>query len=192
MNIPIEVSARHVHLSEGDFRKLFGEISLEVERVISQPNQFAAKQQVNLQGPQGVMARVRVVGPFRQKTQVELSISDCRKLGVRPHLALSGALEGSSGISVEGPAGTLILDSGVIVAQAHLHLTPSEARDLKLSHLESVTVTIKGERTVSLHDVIVRSREGVDRSALHIDTDEANAIGSIASARIISIEKSGK
>lgn len=190
LTIPIEVSARHIHLSEADFRELFGEEPIAVKRKLSQPGQFSAEQTVTVRGPQGEIGNVRLVGPLRDETQIELAVSDCRKLGIDPHFALSGMLNGSPGAFLIGPTGSVALGRGAIVALAHLHMDPSEASSFGLVHLDHVTVTIRGARTVSLHNVVVRAREGVDKLSLHIDIDEANTIGSLENASIISLEKS--
>ena len=189
LEIPIEVSARHIHVSEADFRLLFRQDQLTAKRHLSQPGQFAAEENVTVRGPQGEIEKVRIVGPFRTETQVELSVSDCRKLGVTPHFSLSGTLEGSPGVSLVGPACQIILPYGAIVALTHMHMDPEEAAHYGFSHLDKVAVVIKGDRTVSFHNVVVRSREGIDKLSLHIDTDQANAVGRIEEAKIVSLEK---
>lgn len=189
VEIPIEVSARHIHVSEADFRLLFGQDQLTVKRELSQPGQFAAEETVAVRGPQGEIEKVRIVGPFRSETQVELSMSDCRKLGINPHFSLSGSLEGSPGVSLVGPLCQIILSYGAIVALTHLHMDPEEAAHYGFSHLDKATVVVEGDRTVSFHNVVIRSRKGVDKLSLHLDTDQANAIGKIEGAKIISVEK---
>ena len=157
-------------------------------RVISQPYQYAAEETVVIKGPHGEFRNVRIVGPLRTETQVELACSDCRILGISPYFTVSGDLESSKGgVTLEGPRGSINLEQGVIVPLPHLHLDPSDAKEAGLNHLERVTVRIKAEREISLHGVVVRSRTGLDSNALHLDTDQANAIGSIEQARIVSI-----
>jgi putative phosphotransacetylase len=186
-DIPIEVSARHIHISEADFLTLFGSGSLSVKRELSQPGQFAAMETLVARNGDRFIDKVRIVGPLRGETQVELSVGDCRTLGIAPHFSISGNLEGSPGIVLEGPRGSLVLDKGVIVPLTHIHMSPREALSLGLAHLDKVTVKVRGERSVSFHDVIIRAREGIDSMALHIDTDQANSVGDIAVAKVETI-----
>lgn len=187
INIPVEVSARHIHLSREDFETLFGSgRALSVLRHISQPRQFAANETVILKGSKFQIENVRIVGPFRTRTQVELAVSDCRVLGIDPYFTISGDLDKSpGGISIVGPMGQLDLASGVIVPVPHLHASPPQAEEFSVKHLDRVTVTIGGERTISFHDVVVRSRDGIDELAFHINVDEANAIGPLENAKVI-------
>ena len=188
--IPIEVSARHLHLSADDLHGLFRIKELTVERAISQPGQYAAKETVALRGPRGKLENVRVVGPLRTETQLELAASDCRVLGITPHFAVSGDLASSGGeVLLVGPRGSIALEKGVIAPLPHLHLSPKEAEVLGLAHLDRVTVRLKAEREVSLHGVVVRSRAGIDASALHLDVDQMNAIGREEHTTIISLQK---
>jgi hypothetical protein len=122
LEVPVAVSNRHVHLSEPDLRRLFGAGALSVHRPLSQPGQFAAREQVTLEGPRGRFEHVRVVGPPRASTQVEIASSDARRLGLTPPVAVSGALEESVAITLIGPNGRLSLERGVIIAARHLHL----------------------------------------------------------------------
>ncbi|MFA6512453.1 MAG: phosphate propanoyltransferase [Patescibacteria group bacterium] len=181
MHIPIEVSARHIHLTAADIAVLFGEgYILGKHRVISQPGQFSSVEKVIIKGPKGEMAGVRVVGPARKKTQVELSMTDCRTLGVEAMLRVSGDLTGTpGGVTIIGPKGEITLIEGVIVPQRHLHIEPEYAEALGLTHGDTIAVKVEGERAVTLHNVAVRSREGIDALALHIDTDEGNTAGVI-------------
>ena len=159
-------------------------------RAISQPHQYAAEETVVIKGPRGELKGVRLVGPLRTETQVELALSDCRILGISPRFAVSGELESSAGgVTLEGPQGSIALERGVIVPLPHLHLNPSDAKEAGLKHLDRVTVRIKAEREISLHSVVIRSRERVDSNALHLDTDQANAVGPIEQAHIVSITK---
>jgi putative phosphotransacetylase len=185
--IPIEISNRHIHISETDFKKLFGNANLEVKRELSQPGQFAAEQTLILANGDRKIENVRIVGPFRSETQIELSVSDCRALGITPYFSLSGTLDGSPGITLEGPVDSISLKQGVIVALPHIHMSTEEAKSFGFNHLDKVIAVVKGARTVSFHDVVIRTREGVDSLAFHIDVDQANAVGNISEAKIVSI-----
>ncbi len=177
MRIPIEISARHLHLAQQDLDILFGpNYELSVYKEISQPNQFACEEKVKLIGPKGELNNVRIVGPIRKETQIELSITDCYFLGIKPNIAISGDLDNSSGgLKIKGIAGEIDLQKGIIVAKRHLHISPKQAKDIKIKHLDNVSVKIFGVRELIFNNVVVRSREGVDDLALHLDTDEANA-----------------
>lgn len=179
MKIPIEISARHLHLAQHDLDILFGpNYELSVYKEISQPNQFASEEKVKLIGPKGELNNVRIVGPIRKETQIELSITDCYYLGIEPNIAISGDLDNSSGgVKVKGVAGEINLNKGVIVAKRHLHISPKQAKEAGLKHLDNVSVKIFGKRELIFNNVAVRSRKGIDNLALHLDTDEANAAG---------------
>lgn len=171
----VEVSARHVHLAQQDFETLFGKgTEMHVAKKISQPGQFAADEVVTVIGSKGQL-RARLVGPARSETQVELAHSDCRAIGVEPALRVSGTLEGTPGVVLEGPQGRLVLRRGVIVAQRHLHIAPEQAHDWGIQHGDIISVRVPGVRAVTFHNVFVRSREAIDALSFMIDVDEANA-----------------
>lgn len=143
---------------------------------LGQPGQFAAQETVTLEGEKGVLKKVRILGPVRNATQVEISKTDSFVLGVNPPIVLSGHLQGTPGIKLIGPNGTLELKEGVIIAQRHIHMTPQEAADRSLSNGQIVSVETFGHRKAVLGDVVIR----VARNAaweMHIDVDEANACG---------------
>lgn len=177
--VPIEVSARHVHVSAEDVERLFGSgYALRSAKTISQPGQFAAEETVKVVGPKGSFERVRVIGPVRTATQVEISMTDGYTLGISPKVARSGVLDGSvGGVTLIGPAGEARLDSGVIAAQRHLHISPTQAKEWGLHHLDTISIRVEGERSLVFHNVVVRSREGIDELSFMLDTDEANAAG---------------
>ena len=176
IKIPVEVSARHCHLSRKDLAKLFGKgYKLKVLKIISQPGQFAAKEEIKIQGPKGEF-KVRIVGPVRKETQIELAATDCYKLGLKPVLRVSGNIKGTPGAILIGPKGNIKIRQGVIVAQRHLHLSPYEAKSLKLKSGKLVSVKIKGPRGLIFDNVIVRSGAGHKKS-FQLDTDEGNACG---------------
>ncbi|EHR8837040.1 phosphate propanoyltransferase [Shigella flexneri] len=173
--IPVGVSSRHVHLSEQDHQKLFPRQPLAVKKALKQPGQFAAEQTVTLKGPRGEIAQVRVLGPLRSQTQVEVSLSDARALGVHAPIRLSGDLENSAGIVLQSQWGEVALAQGVIVARRHIHMSPLEAMLYGVTHGDSVQVVIRGtERKLIFDDVSVRVADDM-RLEMHIDTDEANA-----------------
>ncbi|HJU90927.1 MAG TPA: phosphate propanoyltransferase, partial [Gemmatimonadaceae bacterium] len=174
----IGVSNRHVHLSPAHVKALFGTDALSVERTLTQPGQFAAKEAIDVVGPRGRLTRLRVVGPARGETQVELAQSDTREIGVTAPVAASGSLKSSAGgVTLVGPAGSVALDRGVIVAARHLHLSPDDARRWGLRDGDKLDVRVgSGARGAVLHDVLVRSGPG-HATELHLDTDEASAVG---------------
>lgn len=173
----IEVSARHVHLSRQHADALFGKgYELKAAKGISQPGQFAAKESVTVVGPKGQLT-CRVVGPERSETQVELAVTECKKLGLPVAMRVSGNLKGTAGGMLLGPKGQVTLKQGVIVAQRHLHVSPKEAKALGVTHGDVISVKTFGTRPVTFHGVAVRSREGTDKLSFMLDTDEANAAG---------------
>lgn len=171
----VEVSARHVHLSQTDVERLFGTgARLTPKRELSQPGQFLSEERVAVIGPKGRRERTAVLGPERAQTQVELSRTDCAELGIKAPLKESGKLDGSAGITLEGPKGSITLSEGAIIAHNHVHLTPEDAAVMGLSDGERVSVEVLTERPVTFNDVIIRVSEKF-RSRMHIDVDEANA-----------------
>jgi len=190
MKISIEISARHIHLSQVDADILFGKnYRLNSMKTISQPGQFATEEEIKIIGPKGAYEKVRIVGPIREDTQVELSITDCFHLGIKPKVLISGDIENSvGGLKIIVPAGEVKLKKGVLVAKRHLHISPSEAEELNLKHLDKISVKVEGERSVVFNNVVVRSREGIDKQAMHIDTDEANA-AHVKPGDMVEIEK---
>lgn len=175
--VPIAASARHIHLSQADVERLFGAgYELQVFKQLSQPGQFAAKEQVTVIGPKGKIERIRVLGPARKETQVEIALTDSFALGIRPPVRMSGELAGTPGCAIEGPKGRVDVPQGVIAAARHLHLSQAQADLFGLKNGQKVSVRATGERATTLHNVIVRCGKGHDME-VHIDTDEANAIG---------------
>lgn len=173
--IPLEVSAHHIHLSQEDTEKLFGKgHSLTRESDLSQPGQFACKEKVNLVGTKGRVENVRILGPVRKASQVEIAMTEQYKLGIRPPIRESGDIQGSPGIILEGPAGTATLSQGVICALRHIHMTPADATRLGLQDKAVVRVRVDGDRELIFGDVVVRVNPAF-KLAMHIDTDEANA-----------------
>ncbi len=173
--IPIEISAHHVHLSQADVEKLFGPgHTLTPEHELSQPGQFACAEKVHLVGPKGRIANVRVLGPTRKETQVEIAMTEQFKLGIQPPIRESGDLAGTPGITLEGPYGSALIERGVICAQRHIHMSPEDALRLRVRDKYVVRVRIEGARELIFGDVVVRVNPAY-RLAMHIDTDEGNA-----------------
>jgi len=173
--IPIGVSAHHVHLSQEDLEKLFG-LGHELTPLapLSQPGQFACEEQVSLIGPKGRIDRVRVLGPVRSQTQVEISRTEEFRLGINAPVRMSGDLDGSPGLILEGPKGQVRLDQGVICAQRHIHMTPEDALRFGLRDHDVVSVRVEGDRLVIFGDVVIRVSPKYALE-MHLDTDEANA-----------------
>ncbi len=172
---PAEMSARHVHLSREDLKTLFGLDQLECVREISQPGQFLSQCRVRLIGPKGMLDNVAVLGPTRGATQVEISATDARTLGIKAPVRLSGELMDAAEVILQA-GGTVITRKAAIVAQRHIHMTPADATEFGVSNGECVSVRVLGSRPLILEQVPVRVTEK-SALALHMDTDEANAAG---------------
>ncbi len=173
--IRVEVSSRHLHITHEDLEKLFGgSYELTPERDLSQKGEFASQAIVSLVGPKGKIDQVRIVGPCRNITQVEVSRTDCFNLGIKAPLRLSGKIEGSGKVKIIGPVGEIDLEKGVIVAKRHLHLSEEDAHFYSVKNGQNVAVKIDSPRALIFEQVEVRIKEGFSAS-LHLDTDEANA-----------------
>ncbi len=191
--IPIGVSAHHIHLEQADVEILFGAgHHLTPLAPLAQPGQFACEEQVRLIGPRGSIDRVRVLGPARSQTQVEISRTEGYRLGIRAPVRMSGDLDGTPGLQLEGPAGQVELKNGVIYAQRHMHMTPTDARRLGLQAGDVVRVRVEGERELIFGDVAVRVSPKF-KLEFHLDTDEANAaeLNTGDVAHLDSIQKRG-
>ena len=171
----VEVSAHHIHLTQEHVEALFGKgHQLTKHADLSQPGQYACKEQLAIVGPKGRIERVRVLGPARKYTQVEIAMTEQFKLGVHPPIRESGDIADTPGCTLESPTGSVKLDRGVICALRHIHMTPEDALRYGVRDKSFVRVRIAGDRELIFGDVLVR----VDPSfalAMHIDTDEANA-----------------
>ena len=176
-SVPIGVSNRHIHLDRKDMDILFGQGSeLTFKKELGQPGQYACEETVTLRGPKGELSRVRVLGPLRSESQVEMSVTDGFALGVRPPIRESGKLEGTPGVTIVGPKGTIEKDTGAIAALRHIHLTPEDARRMGVRDKQMVKVEIGGLRGGVFHNVLIRVSEQF-APEMHIDVDEANAFG---------------
>lgn len=177
MKIPLEISARHVHLCAADLEILFGAgYALTFVRALSQPGEFLSGERVRLVGPKAAMDSVAILGPLRPRSQAEVTLTDCMRLGVLAPVRESGDVSGSAPIVLEGPAGNVSLQEGLIVAKRHIHMTPPDARAFGVCDKQIVRVEVPGSRSLCFGDVVVRVRDTF-ALAMHIDTDEANAAG---------------
>lgn len=176
----VETSARHVHLSEADFKVLFGEnATLTKKKDLSQPGQYACEERVIVKGTKKDLPGVSILGPFRKESQVELSATDARSIGLGIAVRESGVLDGTPGCTLVGPAGEVILEKGVIVAKRHIHATVADAKELGVVDKEIVSVKVNTpERSLIFGDVVVRVNDTY-ALAMHIDTDESNAAGMV-------------
>lgn len=175
--IPLGISNRHIHLSQQDYNRLFPGMPVTAKKALLQPGQFAAEQTVTLAGPKGQLHNVRLLGPLRSVSQVEISRTDARTLGITAPLRMSGNLSGTPGVKLISPWAEIDLDSGLIVALRHIHMSPLDALVLRVAHGDTVSVVIEGSgRRTLFDDVAVRVAPDM-RLEMHIDTDEANAAG---------------
>lgn len=172
--IVLGVSARHAHLCREHMDILFGQNSeLHVKKPIGQPGQFASEEQITMVTQKASM-KLRIIGPLRPETQIELSMTDARSVGLKPPIRNSGDIKGSAGAKLIGPAGELELAEGIIIAARHVHLYPETAAKYGLKDGDIVDIKTEGERGLTFHNVLVRA--GVKHAdEVHIDTDEANA-----------------
>ena len=172
----VEVSARHIHVTQADMDILFGKgFELHPVKELSQPGQFASEEKLTLKGPKGSLT-ARILGPLRSETQVEVSLTEARQLGVKAQIRESGDLEGTTGdLTLVGPAGEIALTKGVIAAKRHVHMTPADAEKYGVTNGEVVAVKIETDgRSVVFGDTVIRVSDKYSL-AMHIDTDEANA-----------------
>ena len=172
----VEVSARHLHLCEKDLETLFGKgAQLHKRRDLSQPGQYVCEERVEIVGPKGSFKGVSVLGPLRPATQIEVSLTDARAMGITIPVRESGVLEGSAGCTIVGPAGKVELSQGLIAAKRHIHISPEDAAKFGVADKEIVGVKLTTpERSAVLGDVVVRVNNDFNTS-MHVDTDEAHA-----------------
>lgn len=178
MNFVVETSARHVHVTQEDLETLFGKgYELTKKKDLSQPGQYACEERVTVVGSKKELAGVSILGPVRPATQVEISLTDARSIGVAAPIRESGDIAGSGACKLVGPAGEVELKEGVIAAKRHIHATPEDAKKLGVQDKDVVSVKIEtGERSLVFGDVVVRVSPKF-ALAMHIDTDESNAAG---------------
>lgn len=178
----VEVSARHAHLSEQDLETLFGKgYKLTPKKELSQPGQFACEEKITIKGSRGEM-KMSVLGPTRKSTQIELSLTDARTVGVAAMIRESGDIADTNGIVIAGPCGEIEIKEGVIAAKRHIHMTKKDAEYYGVENGQIVSVKVETpERTTTFGDTVVRVSDSY-ALAMHIDTDEANAAGVSGSA----------
>lgn len=173
--VPVGVSNRHVHLSREDLDTLFGKgYELSIKSTLKQPGQFASNETVTIRGPKGEFENVRILGPVRPKSQVEISITDSFRLGIKAPIHESGKLDNTPGIELIGPKGAVKLPQGTIVALRHIHMLPEQAKKFGLEDKEIVEVETCGKRKGIMGNVLVRVTD-TSYLEMHIDVDEANA-----------------
>lgn len=177
MKVMVETSARHLHVSQEDLVALFGEGAvLSNKKDLSQPGQFATNEKVEVVGPKGSL-KMSILGPVRPETQVELALTDARKLGITAPIRESGDLAGTPGCKLVGPAGEVEISSGVIIAKRHIHFNPEEAKEAGVVDKQVVSVKLNyNDRALIFGDVVCRVSPKY-ALAMHIDTDESNAAG---------------
>jgi putative phosphotransacetylase len=173
-SIPVGVSARHIHVSREDLDVLYGKgYELTPMKDLSQPGQYAANETLEISTDKDKM-KVRILGPVRKQTQIELALTDAVKLGLKPPVRDSGDLKGSPGLKVKGPNGEVKIDQGVIAACRHIHMTPADAAEYGVKDKEIVKVVCGGDRGLIFDHVLVRVHDSYSLE-MHIDTDEGNA-----------------
>ncbi len=175
----VETSARHVHLSAEHLEILFGKgAELTMKKMLSQPGQFACEERVTVVGPKRELANVSILGPVRLATQVELSLTDARSIGLSAPIRESGDIAGTPGCKLVGPCGEVEIAEGVIAAKRHIHLTPADAEAFGVEDKQIVSVKLDTERSLVFGDVVVRVNKNF-AAAMHIDTDESNAAAAV-------------
>ena len=174
----VEISARHLHVTEEHLEILFGKShKLTPKKDLSQPGQFASEERVTIVGPKREIANVSILGPCRKATQVELSLTDARSIGVTAPIRESGDVKGSGACKIVGPCGEIEITEGVIAAKRHIHMTPADAENFGVTDGQVVSVKVDTDgRALTFGDVVIRVSENY-ALAMHVDTDEANAAG---------------
>ncbi|WP_373273856.1 phosphate propanoyltransferase [Streptococcus sp. B01] len=182
--IPLGVSNHHVHLSQADADILFGACyHFKKLKDLSQPGQYALEECVMIVGPKGVIEKVRILGPVRKETQVELTRTDCFKIGVKAPLRLSGEIDNTPGCTIIGPAGSVQLEKGCIVAKRHIHMSPADAKRFGVENHQRVSLELPGERGGIIQHVIIRVKDSFSLEC-HLDTEEANALGVTGKSKV--------
>ncbi|MCR5526195.1 MAG: phosphate propanoyltransferase [Lachnospiraceae bacterium] len=187
IKIPVGVSNKHVHLTQEDYDRLFPGEPMNRKKKLNQGDDFASDKLVTLVGPKGTMERVRILGPCRKYTQIELSMTDARMLGIPAPIRISGSIEGTPGLTIRSPHGEITVPQGVIVAKRHIHVQTKDAVLMGLHSGQEVCVRIESaERSAFLDKCEIRVGDDFTLE-MHIDTDEGNAVGAgaDATARII-------
>lgn len=187
-SIPVGISNRHIHLSQADLEALFGAgYQLTKTKDLSQPMQYACKETLIIAGPKGAIEKVRILGPARSESQVEILQADCFKLGITAPVRLSGDLQGTPGITLIGPQGSILLSKGLLIAQRHIHMTLEDAKNFGVIDGEQVTIQIDGLRGGTYSNVVIRANN-TSTLEFHIDTEEANAMHLASTSRIMIVK----
>lgn len=175
MKVNVGLSNRHIHVSEQDLESLFGKgYKLTEMKPLSQPGQYASEELVDIVGPKGILKKVRILGPTRKETQLEVSVADARSIGVNAPIRDSGDLEGSPGCKIIGPHGEIEIPKGVIIAARHIHMTPEDAGNFGVKDKDFVNVEVGGERGLIFKNVLIRVSPSYSLE-MHIDIEEGNA-----------------
>ncbi len=175
--IAVGISNKHLHLSQADLETLFGKgHELTVFKDLGQPGQYACQEKVDVVGPKGTLKGIRILGPVRSATQVELSMTDARSIGINAPIRESGDVAGSPGAKLIGPAGEVELKEGIIVALRHIHMTEQQALEAGVKDKEFVSLRFEGPRAVTFDKVLIRANVNY-AGEIHLDTDEGNAAG---------------
>jgi Propanediol utilization protein len=175
LQVTIEGSGRHIHVTKECLEILFGEgFELEPKKYLSQPGEFASNSKVDVVGPKGTIKGVSILGPCRKFTQIELSFTDARVLGVEAPIRESGNIAGSAAVTLVGPAGKAELTEGAIIAKRHLHITPADAEEFGIKDKDIIQIKVGGERSLIFDEVVARVSEKY-ATAVHVDYDEVNA-----------------
>lgn len=175
--VPVGLSNRHLHVSKEHLEKLFGPgYELTEFKVLSQPGQYACEEKVDIVGPKGTLKGVRILGPVRKETQIEVLAADAYKLGLKVPVRDSGDLEGTPGVKIVGPKGEVDLDYGVIVAARHIHMHPDDAKAFGVEDFQRVKVRVEGMRGLVFENVLIRVSPSYALD-MHLDTEEGNAAG---------------
>lgn len=173
--VPVGISVRHIHLSRSDIDRLFGRnYQLTPKKKLSQPGQYACEECLDVIGPKGELKKVRILGPERRASQIELAQTDCRNIGISAPVRSSGNTAGTPGVTLRGPLGEVTIPEGVIIADRHLHMSESEAAAFGLKDGDHVQIRIDGLKPGIMGNVLVRAGNGHSLD-LHIDTDDGNA-----------------
>ena len=174
LNVIIEASARHCHLTEENIETLFGKgYKLTPKKDLSQPGQYLCEERVTLIGPKGEIKSLGIIGPARKNTQVELSLTDARTVGITAPIRESGDVEGTPGCKIVGPCGEFETENGVMIAMRHIHVTPEDAEKYGLKDKQIVSVKVGGPRATVFCETVVRVSEKF-QTRMHVDFDENN------------------
>lgn len=175
--LPIAMSNRHIHLGQEDLETLFGEgYELTKFKDLSQPGQFASEEKVDIVGPKREIGGVRILGPVRDETQLEISVTDAFTLGIKPIIRNSGDIQDTPGVKLVGPKGEVEIEKGTIVAARHIHMNTSHAKDFGVEDKDVVKIKVEGPRGLTFDNVLVRVSDKYDLE-MHVDVEEGNACG---------------